>query len=83
MYNPVSERRRSDVDTTLYRRQQRCYDVETTSCVYWETIIYNPFNKNWKLFTKIVIPPSKYLFWDNYNNIVQNIWYPTLSIPYL
>ena len=32
--NPVSTRRRFDVDTTLFGRQQRCYNVETTSCSY-------------------------------------------------
>ena len=34
--NPVSTRRRFDVETTLVGRQKRCYNVETTSCVYWE-----------------------------------------------
>ena len=34
--NPVRTRRRFDVDTTLFGRQQRCYNVETTSCAYWE-----------------------------------------------
>ena len=29
---PVSTRRRFDVVTTLFGRQQRCYNVETTSC---------------------------------------------------
>ena len=28
----------TDVVTTLFRRQQRCYNVETTSCAYWENI---------------------------------------------
>ena len=36
--NPESTRRRFDVDTTLFGRQQRCYNVETTSCDYWEFI---------------------------------------------
>ena len=33
---PVSTRRRFDVVTTLYGRQQRCYNVETTSCALWD-----------------------------------------------
>ena len=32
---PVSTRCRFDVDTTLFGRQQRCYNVETTPCAYW------------------------------------------------
>ena len=28
-------RYRFDVDTTLYGRQQRCYNVETVPCAYW------------------------------------------------
>ena len=32
---PVSTRRRFDVVKTSFERQQRCYDVETTSCAYW------------------------------------------------
>ena len=35
-HNPVSTRRRSDVYTTFYRKQKRCYNVKTTSFVYWE-----------------------------------------------
>ena len=32
---PGSTRRRFDVDTTLFGRQQRCYNIfETTSCVF-------------------------------------------------
>ena len=33
-YFPVSTRRYFGVGTTLFVRQQRCYDVETTSCAY-------------------------------------------------
>ena len=32
---PVSTRRRFDVVTTLFGRRQHCYNVKTTSCVYW------------------------------------------------
>ena len=35
---PVSTRCHFDVGTTLLGRQQRCYNVETTSCVYWATV---------------------------------------------
>ena len=33
----ISTRRRLDVVTTLFGRQQRCYNVET-SCAYWGTL---------------------------------------------
>ena len=33
-YIPVSTQRRFDVETTLFGRQRRCYNVETTSYVY-------------------------------------------------
>ena len=38
------EKSRFDVVTTLFGRQQRCYNVETTSCAYWEMFrfISNP-----------------------------------------
>ena len=38
VYFPVSKRRRFNVVTTLYRRQQRCYNVKTTPCAYWVSI---------------------------------------------
>ena len=38
IYNtiPVSTRRHFDVDTTLYGRHQRYFNVETTSCACWD-----------------------------------------------
>ena len=33
---PVSARRRFNVDTTLFGRQQRCNNVKTTSRVHWD-----------------------------------------------
>ena len=43
---PVITRRRFDVDTTLFGRQQRCYNVETTSCACWVRVIgKNLFHK--------------------------------------
>ena len=32
---PVTTRRCFDVVTTVCGRQQRCYNVKTTSCAYW------------------------------------------------
>ena len=34
-HDPVSTRRRFDIVTTLFGRQQRRYNVETTSSAYW------------------------------------------------
>ena len=42
--SPVSTRRRFDVGTTLFGRQQRCYNVETTSCAYW--VLGAPIDQN-------------------------------------
>ena len=36
---PVSTRRCFDVDTMLFGRQKRCYNVETTSCAYWVVLL--------------------------------------------
>ena len=36
--NPVSTRRRFDVDTALLTSKQRCINVTTTSCAYWQTV---------------------------------------------
>ena len=38
IYSSVSTRRRSDVDTTLFERQRRCYNFETTRG-YWKVHI--------------------------------------------
>ena len=35
-----STQRHWDVYTTVYGRQKRCYNVETTSCTYWDTPIF-------------------------------------------
>ena len=37
VHNPVSTRRRFDVYTTLFGRQQHYYNIKTTSCTYWKS----------------------------------------------
>ena len=36
-YNPVDRRHCFNVDATSYDVVRRCIDVETASCVYWES----------------------------------------------
>ena len=40
----ISTRRRFDVGTTLFGRQPRCYNVETTSCGCWDTTEIGAFH---------------------------------------
>ena len=51
-YNPVSTQRRFDVNTTLFGRQQRCYNVERTPCTCWEPDA-----------TKRQVDKCNFLFW--------------------
>ena len=42
---PVSTRLRFNIATTLFGRQQRCINVETTSCACWSGA--SPLSKTW------------------------------------
>ena len=39
-YNPVRTQRCFDVHTTSFQRYGRCMNVKTTSCAYWESLLY-------------------------------------------
>ena len=49
-----------DVDTTLFGRQQRCYNVEPTSCAYWVPI-YSDLFRTSSVYS--IIPFSDY-YWN-------------------
>ena len=55
----VRTRRRFDVNTTLFWRQECCYNFETTSCVYW-AVPSTHTTSFWRSYA--VIPTFRTLF---------------------
>ena len=64
---------RFNVDTTLFGRQQRCYNVELTSCAYW--VCYEPATNKIESWSKDRHVVGSYLnCFDTKKNVVSYLF---------